>query len=170
MVTCARCGQANPEGFRFCGACGAPLAQAPAAREERKVVSVLFADLVGFTSRSERLDPEDVRAMLSPYFARVREEIERMDAERQNLEQRVAYATITLQVNQERQASLDMGPLPMSAKFRNAIVDGLRTAVESLLGLTLWLLRVGPSVLLWTIVLWWPVRFAIRRGRTAGAA
>jgi class 3 adenylate cyclase/tetratricopeptide (TPR) repeat protein len=50
---------------------------AGAAREERKVVTVLFADLVGFTSRSERLDPEDVRATLTPYFARLREELER---------------------------------------------------------------------------------------------
>jgi class 3 adenylate cyclase/tetratricopeptide (TPR) repeat protein len=46
-------------------------------REERKVVTVLFADLVGFTSRSERLDPEDVRALLSPYYARLRTELER---------------------------------------------------------------------------------------------
>jgi class 3 adenylate cyclase/tetratricopeptide (TPR) repeat protein len=45
-------------------------------REERKVVTVLFADLVGFTSRSERLDPEDVRALLSPYYARLRAELE----------------------------------------------------------------------------------------------
>ena len=44
--------------------------------EERKVVTVLFADLVGFTARAERLDPEDVRAILTPYFARVRSEIE----------------------------------------------------------------------------------------------
>jgi len=46
-------------------------------REERKVVTVLFADLVGFTSRSERLDPEDVRALLSPYYARLRAELAR---------------------------------------------------------------------------------------------
>jgi class 3 adenylate cyclase len=50
---------------------------APATREERKVVTVLFADLVGFTSRSEQLDPEDVRAFLSPYYARLRTELER---------------------------------------------------------------------------------------------
>ena len=50
---------------------------AVAAREERKVVTVLFADLVGFTSRSERLDPEDVRALLSPYYTRLRTELER---------------------------------------------------------------------------------------------
>jgi class 3 adenylate cyclase/tetratricopeptide (TPR) repeat protein len=59
-------------------ACGAALeSQQPAAREERKVVTVFFADLVGFTGRAEQLDPEDVRAMLSPYYARLRSEIER---------------------------------------------------------------------------------------------
>jgi class 3 adenylate cyclase len=46
------------------------------SREERKVVTVLFTDLVGFTSRAEELDPEDVRAMLTPYYARLREQIE----------------------------------------------------------------------------------------------
>jgi class 3 adenylate cyclase/tetratricopeptide (TPR) repeat protein len=50
---------------------------AAAGREERKVVSVLFADIVGFTSRAEQLDPEDVRALLAPYFARLRTELER---------------------------------------------------------------------------------------------
>jgi class 3 adenylate cyclase len=77
-MNCQVCGQENPDGFRFCGACGAELGAAPApAREERKVISVLFADLVGFTSRAEKLDPEDVRAMLSPYYARLRHELER---------------------------------------------------------------------------------------------
>ena len=47
-----------------------------AAGEERRVVSVLFVDLVGFTSRSEKLDPEDVRAFLVPYYERVRGELE----------------------------------------------------------------------------------------------
>jgi adenylate cyclase len=45
--------------------------------EERKVVTVLFADLVGFTSRAEQMDPEDVRALLSPFYARLRSELER---------------------------------------------------------------------------------------------
>ncbi len=76
MQICATCGQESPDGFRFCGVCGAPLAPAP-AREERKVVTVLFADLVGFTSHAEQLDPEDVRATLSPYYKRLRAEIER---------------------------------------------------------------------------------------------
>ncbi|MBD0337921.1 MAG: AAA family ATPase [Thermoleophilia bacterium] len=48
-----------------------------AGRKERKVVTVLFADLVGFTARAEELDPEDVEAILEPYHARVRAELER---------------------------------------------------------------------------------------------
>jgi len=46
-------------------------------REERKVVSVLFCDLVGFTAASEQVDPEDVSARIRPYHALLREEIER---------------------------------------------------------------------------------------------
>src|SRR5438093_1889201 len=77
-MNCPVCGQENPAGFKFCGACGTELDAAPAtAREERKVITVLFADLVGFTSRAEKLDPEDVRALLSPYYARLRHELER---------------------------------------------------------------------------------------------
>jgi class 3 adenylate cyclase len=78
MPVCQRCGEDNPERARFCLGCAAPLA-APARprREERKVVSVLFCDLAGFTSRSERLDVEDVRALLAPYYQRLRSELER---------------------------------------------------------------------------------------------
>jgi class 3 adenylate cyclase/tetratricopeptide (TPR) repeat protein len=49
----------------------------PLAREERKIVTVLFCDLVEFTSHAERLDPEQVRAIQSPYYGRVRAELER---------------------------------------------------------------------------------------------
>jgi class 3 adenylate cyclase len=79
VATCSSCGKENPEGFAFCGYCTEPLAEQPAppALEERKVVSVLFCDLVGFTAASEQQDPEDVRARIRPYHARLREEIER---------------------------------------------------------------------------------------------
>jgi class 3 adenylate cyclase/tetratricopeptide (TPR) repeat protein len=79
MPVCPNCAHENPEGARFCNTCAAPLAAeaATAPRQERKVVSVLFADLVGFTSRAEQLDPEDVRAILSGYHERVRSELER---------------------------------------------------------------------------------------------
>jgi class 3 adenylate cyclase/tetratricopeptide (TPR) repeat protein len=77
-LICARCNKANPPEARFCLACGNSLADAShPAREERKVVSVLFADLVGFTSQAEQLDPEEVRAVLQPYHAAVRSDIER---------------------------------------------------------------------------------------------
>jgi class 3 adenylate cyclase len=46
-------------------------------RRERKIVTVLFADLVGFTARAEDLDPEDVEAILRPYHERLRSELER---------------------------------------------------------------------------------------------
>ena len=76
MRACPVCSQENLDTARFCSACGAALTSEP-PREERKVVSVLFADLVGFTSRAEQLDPEDVRAVLAPYWERLRSELEK---------------------------------------------------------------------------------------------
>jgi class 3 adenylate cyclase/tetratricopeptide (TPR) repeat protein len=73
-LVCPACGTANEPGMRFCGACAQPLTTeepaAPAAPvvAERRLVSVLFADLVGFTTLSESRDPEDVREILSRYF------------------------------------------------------------------------------------------------------
>ncbi len=76
MPICGACAQENPAIARFCLSCGAPLVEEAPHREERRIVSVVFVDLVGFTSRSEQLDPEDVRAILSPYHATVRDELE----------------------------------------------------------------------------------------------
>jgi class 3 adenylate cyclase len=76
-VVCPRCGEENPDRARFCMACSEPLDGGVPAREERKVVSVLFVDLVGFTAASESADPEDVRARLQSYHARAKTEIER---------------------------------------------------------------------------------------------
>jgi len=75
METCTRCGHANTAGARFCNECGNQLGAAEAS-EERKIVTVLFVDLAGFTARADHLDPEDVRAILTPYYARLRAEIE----------------------------------------------------------------------------------------------
>lgn len=77
-MRCSACGFENAGSAKFCSECGAALALEPSARrEERKVVSVVFADLVGSTARAEQLDPEDVRAILAPYHARLRIELER---------------------------------------------------------------------------------------------
>lgn len=78
MITCPACGQENPERANFCLVCGAPLADALRSQaEERKVVTVLFCDLVGFTAASNEADPEEVRARLRPYHQLLRAEIGR---------------------------------------------------------------------------------------------
>jgi class 3 adenylate cyclase len=77
VITCPTCQTENPDGARFCNGCGASLAQEDAtAREERRIVTVLFADMAGFTARAERLDPEEVRAILGQYYAKLRAEID----------------------------------------------------------------------------------------------
>src|SRR5687767_9511725 len=89
-LACAVCGSTNAPGTKFCGECGSPLATAesaistpgqadaipddgrtppgPARVAERRFVTVLFADLVGFTALSEDRDPEEVREFLTRYF------------------------------------------------------------------------------------------------------
>jgi class 3 adenylate cyclase/tetratricopeptide (TPR) repeat protein len=77
MAACPACGSANADTAKFCSECGAALGRRPAGRrEERKVVSVVFVDLVGSTERAETSDPEDVRALLDIYHERAREQLE----------------------------------------------------------------------------------------------
>ena len=83
QAACSSCGESLPTNARFCGQCGTPVngstaatgavvsaipAQAAPAATERRVCSVLFCDLVGFTPMSEARDPEEVRELLSRYF------------------------------------------------------------------------------------------------------
>ena len=78
MSPCPHCAHANRDGARFCDSCGARLASPPdGPAEERKVVSVLFCDLVGFTASSHAADPEDVSRDLAAYHAIARHEVER---------------------------------------------------------------------------------------------
>ena len=74
--SCPTCRAEVPEGARFCPSCGAALAVDAGLTTERKVVTTLFADLVGFTALSERRDPEDVDAALRAYFDLARGAIE----------------------------------------------------------------------------------------------
>ena len=76
-MICTQCGQENLETNKFCGECAAPLAISPRrVAEERKVVTALFCDLVGFTAVSESADPEDLNLMLDRYAAMARTLIE----------------------------------------------------------------------------------------------
>jgi class 3 adenylate cyclase len=86
-LVCTNCGTANPPANSFCGSCGTSLGETavvsiPAMAEtapavaERRLVTVLFADLTGFTPFSEARDPEEVRNFLTQYFDRSREVIE----------------------------------------------------------------------------------------------
>ncbi|HEX2090525.1 MAG TPA: adenylate/guanylate cyclase domain-containing protein, partial [Actinomycetota bacterium] len=75
MPRCPNCGEDNPERARFCLNCGTTLAEAAPARE-RKLVTVLFADVTGSTTLGEQMDPERLKDVMSAYFDAMREEIQ----------------------------------------------------------------------------------------------
>jgi class 3 adenylate cyclase len=75
MVVCPACGSENLDDARFCSYCGRPLAGRP-AEAERKLVTVLFADVTGSTPLGEQLDPEDLKDVLGAFADAMREEIE----------------------------------------------------------------------------------------------
>ena len=76
MSSCPTCGVENAADARFCSSCGTALEERQAVHEERKVVSVLFVDLVGSTARADNADPEDVRETLGLFHERARRHIE----------------------------------------------------------------------------------------------
>jgi class 3 adenylate cyclase/tetratricopeptide (TPR) repeat protein len=78
MKVCPNCREENSDRAKFCQVCATPLEEiGPIERRERKVITVVFCDLVGFTAASDKADPEDVQGRLSPYHARLRAEMER---------------------------------------------------------------------------------------------
>jgi class 3 adenylate cyclase/tetratricopeptide (TPR) repeat protein len=69
---CAACGFANDPGDAFCGGCGRDLGRRDTSSEtvaERRPVSIMFADLVGYTALAEKVDPEETHALLASFFA-----------------------------------------------------------------------------------------------------
>jgi len=98
-------------------------------------------------------------------IARVREEIERMEAQRKNIEKQVEFATVNLRLNEEYEAQVNPPRPATSILLWNATVEGYHSARESALGLALFLLRYGPALLFWFAVLFWPARFVWRRLR-----
>lgn len=102
-------------------------------------------------------------------IARVREEIERMDAERKNLEKRVEFATVKLSLTQEHKEQLHLTPPSAGTQIHNAVVEGYRDVAEAALDLVIFVLHYGPTLLLWAALLFFPARFAWRKLRSAAA-
>jgi anti-sigma factor RsiW len=93
---------------------------------------------------------------------RVRGEIERMEAERKNLANKVDFATINATVSEDYRAQLQVVPSTTWGQIRNAAVEGYGTMAESLIAGVLFLFSYGPSILLWGAILFLPARYAWR--------
>ena len=100
-------------------------------------------------------------------IARVRGEIEQMEAEQQTLEHRVNFATIDLKLAEEYKAQLSTPAPSVVMQLRNAAVNGFRNASESLLGIILFFAESGPTFLLWLLILLIPARMLWRRYKRA---
>jgi hypothetical protein len=95
----------------------------------------------------------------------VREKIERMEAEKKGLGNRVDFGTLTVRVNEDYKAQIQIAPSSFLRRLQNAGVEGYRSMIHGLVGVIEALLSYGPSVLIWAGLLFFPVRIAWRRLR-----
>jgi hypothetical protein len=100
-------------------------------------------------------------------IARVRGQIETMDAQLKNLEKQVRYATLQVKLSEEYRAQLEVPQTPTGTRLHNAFIEGYRGVVASAVGLAVFLLSYGPVLLFWFLILFWPLRFAWRHLRRA---
>ena len=133
-------------------------ARLASARATEKRLTELLANRTGKLSDVLEVERE---------ITRVRLDIERLDAEKTNMGRRVTYATIDVTVAEERKAGLDAGPLPIATRVRIAAADGLESALESVAETVLFVLRAGPSLILWGVAVA-SVWFVVRRMRDSG--
>jgi hypothetical protein len=96
-------------------------------------------------------------------IARVRGEIESMEAERKSMATQVAFATLNLTLTEDYRPQLQTVPPSTLRQFRNSAVEGYQTMAAGLIGLVNTALFYGPSLILWLAVAFFPVRFAWRR-------
>ena len=101
--------------------------------------------------------------------ARVRGEIEQMEAKQKTLEHRVDFATIDLKLTEEYKVQLNSPTPSVATQLRNACIKGFRNASENLLGILLFLAEFGPTLLLWLAILFFPTRLLWRRHQRAYA-
>jgi uncharacterized protein DUF4349/putative zinc finger protein len=103
-------------------------------------------------------------------IARVRGEIEEMESELKTLNHRVDFATINLTINEEYKAKVSSGAPAVGIRLHNATVAGFQSAASSALGITLWLIEIMPSLLLWAAILGFPAWWLWRRTQRAFAS
>ncbi len=98
-------------------------------------------------------------------IARVRGEIESMEAEQRVLEHRVAFASVDLQLVEEYKEQFNPSPMSASGRLHNAFIEGMRNASGTILGLILFLEEFGPEILIWAVIIAVPIYIAWRRHR-----
>ena len=98
-------------------------------------------------------------------IARVRGDIEQMEADQRALQTRVDFATIDLSVQEEYEASLQGAPTATATRLHNAAVDGYSAAIDSVIGVGIWALQALPTILVWAIALFAPARWIWKRMR-----
>ena len=96
-------------------------------------------------------------------IARVRGEIESMEAERKTTATQVAFATLNLTLTEDYKAKLETVPPSTWKRFRNSAVEGYQSMTEGVVGLVVFVLSNGPSFLLWAALLFFPLRAVWRR-------
>jgi hypothetical protein len=97
--------------------------------------------------------------------SRVRGEIEAMEAAKKLLDTRITFATLNVTISEEFKAQIKMVPDSLGSRFRNAAIDGYQTAVGGLIAFLLFLISAGPSLLLWTAIIFLPIWLLWKRWR-----
>lgn len=96
---------------------------------------------------------------------RVRGEIEQMEAQRKTMSNQVTFATLNATITEDYKAQLQVVPPSTSTRLSNAAVAGYKSMVDGLVGLVLFLLENGPSLLLWGVILFLPARLVWKKMR-----
>jgi hypothetical protein len=100
---------------------------------------------------------------------RVRGEIEQMEAERKNMSNQVSFATLNATITEDYKAQLQVVPPSTSTRLSNAAVEGYKSMVDGIVSLVLFLLEDGPTLLLWSAILFFPGRLVWKRVRRSVA-
>ncbi len=137
------------------------LARLKNSRETEQRLQAILAQRTGKISDVLEVEQE---------VARVRGEIEQMEAEQKNLEHRVDFATIDLNLSEEYKAKLDSPAPAISTLIHNAAVDGYRNVSDTLLSIVLFFAEYGPVLCFWVLVFSIPAWLVWRRWRHATAS